>query len=75
MTCCLCGSNADVASLEVAPETVPACAVCRQRIDGDLDPKHWFGLRESVWSEVPAKATTSLRPWTAMAPRWPTATR
>lgn len=61
MTCALCGSDADLATVDVAPETVTACGTCRTQLAGELDPKHWFCLQESIWSDVPAVQVLSWR--------------
>ncbi|MCP4806358.1 MAG: PhnA domain protein [Proteobacteria bacterium] len=61
MSCSLCGSDTDVAAFDVPPESIDACSTCRTQIVGDLDPKHWFCLQESIWSEVPAVQVLSWR--------------
>lgn len=62
--CELCGAVDALTPLEVsaAPEPVTAegyiyaCQTCSSQVRGlsDLDAKHWFCLRDSIWSEVPA---------------------
>lgn len=68
--CELCGAEDGVTVLEVkgAPEPSPehclmACAPCRQQLaDGaELDATHWFCLKETAWSEVPAVQVVSWR--------------
>lgn len=68
--CELCGAETELAVYEVPPgpasdsdRCVLLCATCRAQLDGsvELDPKHWFCLREAAWSEVPAVQVTSYR--------------
>lgn len=63
-TCELCSAAEALTPLEVlgAPEPVTAdgfilaCQTCSSQVRGesDLEAKHWFCLRDSIWSEVPA---------------------
>jgi protein PhnA len=68
--CELCGADAGLAAYLVPPVAAPdadrallACAACRAQLDGDtpLAPAHWNGLREAVWSEVPAVQVVAWR--------------
>lgn len=68
--CELCGAEAGLVVYEVPPgpasdsdRCVLLCATCRAGLDGsvELDPKHWFCLREAAWSEVAAVQVTSYR--------------
>lgn len=68
--CELCKSEDDLRPFAVAPyeddepeHNVLMCAVCRGQVSGEveLDPKHWFGLQETIWSEVPAVQVVSYR--------------
>jgi len=62
--CQLCSSTTDLSERAVAPrsDTVKLCGVCWVQIDGEaLDPKHWFCLQESIWSETPAVQVISYR--------------
>jgi len=46
-----------------ADRCVLACATCDDQLDGtdDLTPKHWFCLKEAIWSEVPAVQVAGYR--------------
>lgn len=68
--CELCGAAAGLQVLAVPPMNTSAaegnllvCEVCAPQIAGEavLDEKHWFCLRQSVWSEVPVVQVVSLR--------------
>ena len=65
--CELCESELELAALAVPPgegvdRSVLACAACRERIaESELDPRHWFCLQGSVWSEIPAVKVLSWR--------------
>lgn len=68
--CELCGGTAGLQAMPVpamttsAPEgNVLVCEECAPQIAGEaaLDEKHWYCLREAVWSEVPAVQVVSLR--------------
>ncbi len=69
--CELCKSENDLRAVHVAPfeddepeHNALLCDMCRTQIDGEnenLDPKHWFGLQESIWSEVPSVQVLSWR--------------
>lgn len=69
-TCELCGVSEALKAREVPPATEPsadrcvlACDTCHEQFSGaaDLDSKHWFCLRESIWSEVPAVQVVGYR--------------
>ncbi len=67
--CELCQSTSELALHLVGPGDAAAerclltCDVCQKQLDGetDLNAKHWFCLKESVWSEVPAVQVSSWR--------------
>lgn len=68
--CELCGGDEALQVMPVPPGSIEApegnilvCEVCAPQIAGeaDLDEKHWFCLRQSVWSEVPVVQVVSLR--------------
>lgn len=68
--CELCASNVGLEVMAVAPKAgesvddcVLLCAVCRQVVQGhDLGPtEHWYCIRESIWSEIPAVQVVSAR--------------
>ncbi len=69
--CELCKGENDLRAVHVAPfeddeleHNALLCETCRDQIDGAddaLDPKHWFGLQESIWSEVPSVQVLSWR--------------
>lgn len=68
MPCPLCASTDDLAPWHVAParagaSTLQLCGACRAQLDGaePLDPRHWNGLRETIWSDVPALQVVSWR--------------
>ena len=58
--CELCGDNTALHAFEVPPEpeyptidtTLFVCERCQQQIDKpeSIDPNHWFGLQERIWS-------------------------
>lgn len=59
--CELCRGTNDLASFAVPPDSdggadrcVWACAACRSQADGSsaMEPDHWRGLPETMWSEV-----------------------
>ena len=70
-TCELCAQTEGLSPLVVPPQTadvtieqcINACASCRAQVLGtsDLDATHWFCLRESIWSEVPAVQVVGYR--------------
>ena len=54
----------DVSDAPVGTDgTVALCEECEGQLSRrvDLDPKHWFCLQESMWSEVPAVQVLSFR--------------
>jgi protein PhnA len=68
--CELCGATDDLAVHLVPPVTeavadraVLVCGTCRGPLTGgpDVDTKHWYGLREAIWTEVPAVQVTAWR--------------
>lgn len=69
--CELCGATDALSPFLVEPvraagsvdDAVLACGTCAgQLADGaTLDPRHWFGLQESIWSEVAAVQALSWR--------------
>ena len=67
-TCELCGSDADLSASAVPPgdpsvdRAVLSCGPCSEAIaGGEVAGAHWFCLRESIWSEVPAVQVVSWR--------------
>ena len=68
-SCELCQASDDLQVSEVPPGERSAarcalvCAVCRSQIasESELDSNHWFCLKESAWSEVPAVQVLSWR--------------
>ena len=70
-TCELCGAGEGLDVYEVpspldvasAERSVYACRTCHEQCTGtaELDAKHWFCLRESIWSEVPAVQVVGYR--------------
>lgn len=68
--CELCKSQGTLEIIDVPPAESPAletsllvCETCAEQI-ADLekrDPKHWFCLQESIWSETPAVQVMSWR--------------
>ncbi len=55
-TCDLCGADASLEAVSVAPQdiTVTLCPVCRAGVDGPVeDAPHWRCLADAVWSERP----------------------
>lgn len=68
--CELCGATDGLHAHDVAASTaddvtgcVLACATCADQINEqvELDAKHWFCLKEAMWSEVAAVQVTSYR--------------
>lgn len=68
--CELCGSTEATAILPIEPQDQPntdnnilACVTCQSQIEKKavLDPEHWKGLSESMWSEVPGVQVTAWR--------------
>ncbi len=71
--CELCTATTDLQPRGVPPEAadtafdpdrhVLACSTCRAQLDGEveLDPRHWHGLREAIWSETPAVQVAAWR--------------
>ncbi len=67
--CELCGQTEDLNGIEAAGSPTGAepwavtCRTCSTQICGDteLDPKHWFCLQESIWSEVAAVQVLAYR--------------
>jgi protein PhnA len=67
--CELCQATEALAAIAVPPgdltadRCVLACLACRSQIQGDsaIDAKHWFCLKESIWSEVPAVQVVGYR--------------
>jgi len=68
-SCELCRGSSGLCVRPVQPDAtsmercVLVCETCIAQIEGsaELDDKHWFCLRESVWSEVPAVQVLSYR--------------
>ena len=55
--CALCNSDESTSSIAVPSrgEPVTLCGVCAPQVAGaELDPKHWYCLQESAWSQEPA---------------------
>lgn len=80
--CELCGSAKQLGVYAVPPAeesvldcSVLVCATCKMQIEQPelADPKHWYCLKESMWSEVDAVKVVSYRmmhalksePWSA----------
>ena len=80
--CELCGSAKQLGVYAVPPaeeavldRSVLVCATCKMQIEQPelADPKHWYCLKESMWSEVDAVKVVSYRmmhalksePWSA----------
>jgi protein PhnA len=61
--CGFAGAGGAAGGESVAERSVFVCAVCAPQISdaAALDEKHWFCLREAVWSAVPAVQVVSLR--------------
>lgn len=66
--CELCESRAGLRPHAVSPgddtadRSVLLCEECAARLEADeLDPKHWFCLKKSIWSGVPAVQVLSFR--------------
>lgn len=66
--CELCGSDEGLGAHAVSPDatverSILVCAECAAQLaqGAMLDPKHWFCLKESIWSEVPAVQVVSYR--------------
>jgi len=66
--CELCSAEAGLDAFPVTgsdrqDDTLVACATCRDQMSGgaDLDPEHWRGLSDSMWSPVPAVQVASWR--------------
>lgn len=64
LTCALCGSTDAVTSFDVPSrgEPIALCGTCRPQVEGaELDPKHWFCLQESAWSQEPVVQVVAWR--------------
>ncbi len=67
--CELCQTTVELQVSAVPPGDLSAarcalvCALCRSQLaaESELDSNHWFCLKESVWSEVPAVQVLSWR--------------
>ncbi len=68
--CELCGSTVATSVLAVQPQdqqdadnSIMVCATCQAQIEKKavLDPEHWKGLSETMWSEVPGVQVTAWR--------------
>jgi len=73
--CELCSTNDDVQAVPVAPrsDAIAACGTCRAQLEGEpLDPKHWFCLQGSAWSDVPAVQVTAWRLLGQLGEAWAT---
>ena len=60
--CELCGTPTECSPYDVPPnsrgeldDTIMVCTSCQDQVDGktELNPKHWRGLGDRMWSEVP----------------------
>ena len=70
-TCELCGANSATSVYPVPPlepgqstasNSLLTCQACLPQIEGGvLDPKHWYGLKDSIWSEIPAVQVVGYR--------------
>lgn len=61
--CELCDASTSLEIYEVPPvdepdpeKSVMICATCREQIEDPerMEPRHWLGLNDSAWSQVPA---------------------
>ena len=68
--CELCGSESDLAPLNVPPvetadadHAVLACNICSTQIDSnaELDANHWRCLNDSMWTPIPAVQVVAWR--------------
>lgn len=65
--CELCGAVEDLsaftlAGAEDAEASIWSCTLCREGLEGKtLDEKHWYCLRDCMWSAVPAVQAASYR--------------
>lgn len=64
--CELCGNDSGLTPHSVGDATVErsvlVCGGCAAQLASDtLDPKHWFCLKEAIWSAVPAVQVVSYR--------------
>lgn len=67
--CELCGSEGGLGTFGVEPlngdelgRSILACGICQEQLGGaQPDEQHWFCLRDSIWSEVPAVQVQSWR--------------
>jgi len=64
--CELCGGTSGLTALSAggdsAERSVLICDACAAELASDtLDPKHWFCLKEAIWSGVPAVQVVSYR--------------
>jgi len=62
--CALCGSETDLAAVNVPPseQDVTLCATCRAGVEGTItDSPHWRCLSDAIWSVEPAAQVTAYR--------------
>lgn len=68
--CEICKAENDLRAYTVAPfddeeaeHNVLLCATCRGQLTGEepMDSNHWYGLQETIWSEIPAVQVLSWR--------------
>jgi len=62
--CALCGSQLDLAVMNVPPseQNVTLCSTCRAGVEGDLsDAPHWRCLSDAIWSTDAAAQVTAYR--------------
>lgn len=68
--CEICKAENDLRAFAVAPyddeeveHNVLLCATCRGQLTDEepMDSNHWYGLQETIWSEIPAVQVLSWR--------------
>jgi protein PhnA len=67
--CELCSASKSVSSYEVGPNSALLCQACQTQCHDltQIDVKHWYCLRESIWSENPAVKILAWRILTALS--------
>lgn len=63
--CDLCGREADLVAVAVAPndgQSVTLCATCRDGVEGEItDEPHWRCLSDAIWNTDAATQVTAYR--------------
>ncbi|MCO4772470.1 MAG: PhnA domain-containing protein [Deltaproteobacteria bacterium] len=62
--CALCSATDALSTFQVPSreEPVTLCGTCRPQVEGaPLDPKHWYCLQESAWSQEPVVQVVAWR--------------